>query len=280
MVPTSLQMGWVESPPYNCTTTETSHNISMEYSETAVNLLPCHNFKKYLIGAMEYTNLPESKLNVQGFWYMVEVYVDEFMSLVILVSREQLHHGTNAIMHGIHDVFPPDAEDSDDPILKKKLKKGKGMYKTRKTLLGFDFDGKAKTMWLESAKRKKLLTILKGWIRTGKRGSLGVPFGEFKSTIAKIQHAFTSMPVGRGLLLPCNRLLKQRLAYVYLQRNPPILTALEGCWTLLRESTHKPTRCRELVSGWPDYNGIVDASGHGVGGVVLGELSACTPVVF
>ncbi len=36
------------------------------------------------------------------------------------------------------------------------------MYKTRKTLLGFDFDSKAKTMWLESAKREKLLTILKG----------------------------------------------------------------------------------------------------------------------
>jgi hypothetical protein len=35
-----------------------------------------------------------------------------------------------------------------------------------------------------------------------------------------------------------------------------------------------------LVSGWPDYIGIVDASGHGVGGVVFGELSNCTPVVF
>jgi hypothetical protein len=34
------------------------------------------------------------------------------------------------------------------------------------------------------------------------------------------------------------------------------------------------------VAGWPDYIGIVDASGHGVGGVVFGELSACTPVVF
>jgi hypothetical protein len=34
------------------------------------------------------------------------------------------------------------------------------------------------------------------------------------------------------------------------------------------------------VVGWPDYVGIVDASGHGAGGVVLGEISACTPVVF
>ena len=68
--------------------------------------------------------------------------------------------------------------------------------------------------------------------------------------------------------------------YVYLQRNAAVLTALEGCQTLLRKSTKEPTRCRELVSGWPDYIGIVDASGHGVGGVVLGELTQCTPIVF
>ena len=53
--------------------------------------------------------------------------------------------------------------------------------------------------------------------------------------------------------------------YVYLQRNAAVLTALEGCQTLLRKSTKEPTRCRELVSGWPDYIGVVDASGHGVG---------------
>jgi hypothetical protein len=34
----------------------------------------------------------------------------------------------------------------------------------RKTLLGFDFNGLAKTMWLEAAKRETLLTILKGWV--------------------------------------------------------------------------------------------------------------------
>ncbi len=49
---------------------------------------------------------------------------------------------------------------------------------------------------------------------------------------------------------------------------------------MLRESTTEPTRCRELVAGWPDFIGIVDASGHGAGGVVLGEISACTPIVF
>ena len=39
VVPTSLQMGWVESPPYFCAATETSRDISTEYIETEVNSL-------------------------------------------------------------------------------------------------------------------------------------------------------------------------------------------------------------------------------------------------
>ena len=37
----------------------------------------------------------------------------------------------------------------------KNMVKGEGTYLTRKPLLGFDFDGQEKTMWLESAKHKK-----------------------------------------------------------------------------------------------------------------------------
>ena len=55
-------------------------------------------------------------------------------------------------------------------FLRKKLRAQEGLYLKCKTLLGFDFDGMAKTMWLEVAKQEKLLTILKGWIRTGQQG--------------------------------------------------------------------------------------------------------------
>jgi hypothetical protein len=47
-------------------------------------------------------------------------------------------------MTGIHDVFPPDGNDSNDPISEKKLVREEGRYSTRKTLLGFDFDGTTK----------------------------------------------------------------------------------------------------------------------------------------
>ena len=99
-----------------------------------------------------------------GLFYALEVYVDNFMSIVIPTSQEQLEHVATTIMTGIHDVFPANIIDSDDPISEKKLLKGEGQYSLLKTLLGVDFDGKRKTMWLEEEKWAKLLTILHIWL--------------------------------------------------------------------------------------------------------------------
>jgi hypothetical protein len=49
---------------------------------------------------------------------------------------------------------------------------------------------------------------------------------------------------------------------------------------ILRESTSCPTWCRELVAGWPDFFGVVDASSHGVGGIIIGKLLECLHTVF
>ena len=110
-------------------------------------------------------------------------------------------------MTGIHDIFPADVVASNNPISEKKLLKGEDLYSLLKTLLGFDFDGQQKTMWLEEEKRAKLLTILHSWLRAGER-KCGVPFVKFKSVVEKLRHAFTALPGGWGLLLLCNPLLK------------------------------------------------------------------------
>jgi hypothetical protein len=58
------------------------------------------------------------------------------------------------------------------------------------------------------------------------------------------------------------------------------LEAIKDIRTILRASIKSPTQCRDLVTGWPDYVGIVDASSHGVGGIVIRELSGILPTVF
>ena len=134
-------------------------------------------------------------------------------------------------------------------------------------------------MWLETAKRDQLLTILHSWIRTSKRSAQGIPFKEFESVLAKIRHAFTALPAGVGLLSPCNAVLQKKPDIVYLQQNKALKQALLLCRTLLRESMTQPTRCKELVRAWPDYIGICDASSFGFRGVIMGENSECPPTV-
>ena len=277
VVPTSLQMGWIESPPYFCTASETARDIAVEYCESVVGSLPHHKFlEKTCAGERE----TEHRQEGGGLRYLIEVYVDDFISFVLAPTEEQLRHVATAIMHGIHDVFPPDDDDERDPISAKKLQKGDGVFSTRKCVLGFDFDGEEKTIWLEEEKRSTLLAILSGWIRSATRSKGGVALGEFESVTAKLRHAFTALPAGKGLLSPCNWVLRKRPPVVFLHRNKGLLEAIQGARTLLRESTTRPTHCRELVTGWPDVIGVKDASSHGVGGVILGENAACPPTVF
>jgi hypothetical protein len=119
-----------------------------------------------------------------------------------------------------------------------------------------------------------------GWIRSGKR-ERGILFREFDSVTHKLRHAFLAVQGGKGLLPPCNRLcFKQPGVVVYFHRNAPLFLAIKDMCTILRKSTTRLTRCKELVAGWTDYVGICNASSFGAGGVILGELSTCRPTVF
>jgi hypothetical protein len=147
-------------------------------------------------------------------------------------------------------------------------------------MLGFDFDGLKKTMMLSEGKRELLLAILHRWKRTMSSKTASVPFKEFESVLQKVRHAFTAIPEGRGLMTPCNKIMRKQPENIFLGRNEKLSTAIKDMTTLLRESTKNPTRCKELVMGHPDYVGVKDASIHGVGGIIVSENKACVPTVF
>jgi hypothetical protein len=54
--------------------------------------LPPHKFPNYVIGNQAYKDLLERDELDNIFRYLLEVYVDNFVSLVILTSCEQLRH--------------------------------------------------------------------------------------------------------------------------------------------------------------------------------------------
>ncbi len=207
VVPTSLQMGWIESPPYFCAASETARDVGAHYIDGRVGQLPPHKFEHHTLASEVDRALLEGGSG-GVLKYLLEVYVDDLMSLVIPTSEGHLRHVANAVMQGIHDVFPEESDEETDPISLKKLKQGEGRYSTQKCILGFDFDGVDKTLWLEEEKRAMLLTILHGWLRGARRAHAGIPFKEFESVTAKIRHAFTALPAGKGLLSPCNWVLR------------------------------------------------------------------------
>ena len=273
-------MGWIESPPYFCAASETVRDFASEYIEMPVGSLPDNKFITWALDSNDFRALPEEEGVDAGLQYVVEVYMDDYIGLAIPASQDHLHHAANAIMHGIHDVFPASQLDTEDPILMKKLQKGDGTWMLRKDILGFTFDGADKTLWLEMPKRELLLTVLHQWLQASRTSHTGVPFDEFESVLAKVRHAFTAIPAGKGLLSPCNKMLRKRPPVVFLHRNEPLWRALTDIRTLLRESALAPTQCYELVLDWPDFVGVKDASKHGVGGFIVGERQACTPTVF
>jgi hypothetical protein len=279
VVPSSLQMGWVESPPNFCAASETARDVAAQYTETPIGSLPDHKFVQYAMDNKDVQALPQT-VESNELRYLEEVFVDDFIALAISLSQEQVKHVANALMMGIHDLFPADSVDKNDPISLKKLKKGEGQFALEKELLGFDFDGILKTMILGESKRELLLTTLDKWIRASKQSKMGIPFQKFESVTSKMRHAFLAIPAGKGLMTPYNKLLALRPPIVYLHKNKALMQVIQDCRDLIREASITPTPCKQLVMGEPEFVGVKDASIHGIGGVVIGHKEACVPTVF
>ena len=143
VIPTSLQMGWIESPPYFCTASETARDVAQQLIETQVGTTGEHKFHKLTRDSEEYRALPATAQR-RGLRYLVEVYVDDFVALAMAVSKAQLDHVAGGVMHGIHDVFPSNEDDNEDAISLKKLRKHEGTWMLRKEILGFEFYGEEK----------------------------------------------------------------------------------------------------------------------------------------
>ena len=130
------------------------------YAETALGTPPKHKFHEYTQLTDDYKSLPA--LTDNDFRYFYEVYVDDYMSMALATLQQQLDHVSSALMHSIHDVFPPDVNDEQDSMSLKKLKKEDGAWALRGDLLGFVFNGDVgpKTLRLDEEKSDKILVIL------------------------------------------------------------------------------------------------------------------------
>ena len=121
VVPTSLQMGWIKSPPYFFAASEVSRYVDQQYVETPVGTFTNHKFVENSSQGEEFESLPDT--GSDNIHYVIECFVDDYISLDIPALQEQLRHVENLVMKGIHDVFPEDADDEEDSIFLNNIKK-------------------------------------------------------------------------------------------------------------------------------------------------------------
>ena len=141
--------------------------MTEQYIETLVGSLALHEFVKFMEVNPDFVELPKSDILYEPLNYMLEVYMDHYIVLAIPRSQDQLHHVSNTIMTGIHDVFPSDKDDKEDAISVKKILKNEAAWAVIKNVLGFEFDGNPgeHTIWLTEDRRTNISTKLENWIR-------------------------------------------------------------------------------------------------------------------
>jgi hypothetical protein len=92
------------------------------------------------------------------------------MSLEIPYSQQHLQHTAHATIMEIHIIFPPDANNKNDPISLKKLLEGDGQYSTLKCLLSFNLMWTIKCSGLKTANaRRSSKYSTAGYTHSGKQ---------------------------------------------------------------------------------------------------------------
>ena len=81
VVPTSLHMGCIESPPYFCAESDTAIDVAQQYIETPVGTLPNHKFVENSAQGEEFESLP--KTGNDNLHYVIECFVDDSTSWYI-----------------------------------------------------------------------------------------------------------------------------------------------------------------------------------------------------
>lgn len=287
-------MGWTFSPPYFSASSETARDVG----ETLCTKpsLPPHPFEALTVNFDDILQLhqlqhpsqwtpEELPERLQQLNHLLEVFVDDFIYALQCTHPQALLHHSRALLHAIHSVFPaapdPQGNPDDEPVSLKKLKEGEGVWAFRKEILGWIFDGIHRTIELPPGKLKKIRDAVKTVLF---RGHASV--SDFQTIVGKLQHACLAIPNGKGLLAPLYKLLPTdhspatRRKHVQVPPGSDAHNALRDLRTMMKLVANRPTKCSQLIPGWPHFVGFCDACKYGAGGVWLSGREGLHPTVW
>ena len=297
-LPFTLPMGWVESPPYFTSVTETACDLLNSTLRRWIPLAP-HPLESLAgtpppglsasggpaeglaasrgsaapgYASPRSTAAPRSPPLAYG-----DVYVDDF----ILAGQTKRHKQRvlRAALHSIdHHVLrpiaPADRPSRKAPVSVKKLSLGDACWATHKTVLGWDMDTRAETLNLPLHRLRRLYELLDKFPPTRRRA----PISLWHQFLGELRSMEPALPGARGLFSTLqvaltsgdrHRVLLSRQAHDSLADFRAIADSLG----------RRPTRFRELIPvGSPVAIGPCDASQGGMGGVWF--MAAGPPIVW
>jgi hypothetical protein len=262
VVPSALQMGWTESPPYFCAATETGRDIIQGLVDEKTPLPP-HCLEKYMKPAKGAKRAQAGLPDRSGIY----VYVDDYIAAAVEnAAGTLLGRVARSALHGIHSIFPPPDvtghEGGKDPISFKKLLKGDAQWNHEKEILGFLIDGLHRTVRISSEKVAEIIAEIKKILKKRR-----VQLRRYRRIIGKLRHVALILPATRGLFSPINKALQGDPAVIGLGRDSEVRAALLDLANMVAQLGVRPTHVKELVPDDDHYVGYCDACAAGAGGV-------------
>jgi hypothetical protein len=286
VIPSSLQMGWTDSPAFFCAASETARDVAETLINQPRGSLPEHALEPFMLpseGPSEYAGKPQDGMDedtshVNNFCRLLETFVDDFINVAQTTDEKQLRHLSRGLLHAIHEIFPPPSitgHAGEDPISVKKLIAGDGVWAVRKEILGWLFDGVRRCIQLPESKVTALLQELHQAAR-----STGIPRKKFEKLRGRLRHACIGIPAGRALMGPIDKALNGNKSHIAITSNSFLHECLRDFHTIIKIMCKRPTFCRELIPDTPDYVGYCDASKLGAGGVWMSGKKFLPPTVW
>ena len=273
--PLALPMGWVESPPYFTSVTETACDLmnaalrrgdnppphpleSLAATPPSDTTSPTGEWAPRL--ARMGSTMPRSSPLAYG-----DVYVDDFI-LVAQTKRNQ-RRVLRSALHSIDRVLRPlsaeDGPNRKEPVSVKKLRQGDACWSTRKTILGWDFDTQAETLSLPPHRLARLYSLLDAFPPTRRRA----PISEWHQLLGELRSMAVALPGARGLFSALQDALRGGDRH-RVRLNRRVFDSLADFRAIADSLRDRPTRFRELVPvGEPIARGACDACQRGMGGV-------------
>jgi hypothetical protein len=274
VVPSAVQMGWVESPSLFCTVTESARDVAQLLVNNKTPL-PHHaledRIKIQSVPRRARSSTPST---------LLQVYVDDFCNATTeSVDGTHIPRVRQAAIHAIHSFFPQREitghTDGKEPILDRKIEKGDGNFMSLKEMIGFDFDGIKRTVCLPKAKASKYIRETHRVLRRKT-----VPIKTLQTLVGQLRHASIILPAARGFFTPINTAMKGGPKVIGLGQSSEVQAALTDIVSVLRLLSKRPTHVRELVIRMPHYVGYHDAAAEGAGGVWFSLINNMPPCVW